>query len=155
MARQGWYYLHTNGSLIFKPDGHNSGVAADIRESDFARCMWPMDPEDRMGAWLIVIEGAALGANPARVSELAKKWGCDETDIDKFAEHAPLKLTLDGNQWCATKVDFINLQESSAGFGATKFDAVVALAKNLGLKPGKMWRATLLDLLKVEPVVAP
>lgn len=85
----------------------------------------------------------------ARVAELAKKWGCDETDIDAFAQRAPLKLTLDGNQWCATKSDFTNLQESPAGFGGTKFDAVVALAKELELTAGKMWRATLLDLLKV------
>jgi hypothetical protein len=51
MALQGWYYLHTNGSLIYKRE--LGGTAADIRESDFARAMWPLDPADRAGAWRI------------------------------------------------------------------------------------------------------
>ena len=32
---QGWYYLHTNGDLIYKRE--LGGTAADIRESDFAK----------------------------------------------------------------------------------------------------------------------
>jgi len=30
---------------------------------------------------------------------------------------------LDGNQWCAHHINFINLQESPAGFGDTKKQA--------------------------------
>lgn len=65
----GWYYLHTNGDLIFKCE--LGETAADIRESDFARCMWPMRPDDRAGAWDIAVEGLALGARKERVAELA------------------------------------------------------------------------------------
>ena len=72
MALEGWYYLHTNGSLIYKRE--LGETAADIRESDFARAMWPMDPTDRAGAWNVLVEALALGADAARVKELAAKW---------------------------------------------------------------------------------
>lgn len=45
-----------------------------------------------------------------------------ETEIDVFK---------DGDQWCATMADFINLQESPAGFGDTPAKAVQNLADNL------------------------
>lgn len=40
-----------------------------------------------------------------------------------------IKTVLDGNSWCATYEDFINLQESPAGFGNTPEDATEALLK--------------------------
>ena len=45
----GWYYLHTNGDLIYKRD--LPGTAADIRESPFAVMLWPIDRKDRATAW--------------------------------------------------------------------------------------------------------
>lgn len=39
-------------------------------------------------------------------------------------------LSRDGNQWCATEKDFINLQESPAGFGDTPEDAIASLRKH-------------------------
>ena len=36
-------------------------------------------------------------------------------------------LQMDGNMWCATYKDFINLQESIAGFGETKDKAIQEL----------------------------
>jgi hypothetical protein len=39
---EGWYYLHTNGDLIYKRE--LGETAADIRESSFARA--------RMGTWI-------------------------------------------------------------------------------------------------------
>jgi hypothetical protein len=47
MSIIGWYYLHENGSLIYKRE--IGGTAADIRESDLARGLWPLDPQDRAG----------------------------------------------------------------------------------------------------------
>lgn len=38
-------------------------------------------------------------------------------------------LTMDGNKWCAHRPDFINLQESLAGFGDTEIDAIHELLK--------------------------
>lgn len=146
MSINGWYYLHVNGDLIYKRD--YPGQAADIRESDLARALWPMDPQDRMGAWRIVIEALALGANPERVAELAEKWRCDDRDADEFASRAGVSLQMDGNEWCATPPTFVNLQESHAGFGKTKLEAMAALAKDMGLVASKMWGASFVDLLR-------
>lgn len=54
---------------------------------------------------------------------------------------------MDGNAWCAVAKNFINLQESPAGFGDTALDALASLCKKLGFRGGKMWNATFADLL--------
>lgn len=41
------------------------------------------------------------------------------------------KLFKDGNSWCATYEDFINLQESEAGFGDTPNDAIEDLVNKV------------------------
>lgn len=145
MAIQGWYYLHTNGSVIYKRE--LGGTAADIRESDFARCMWPFDPSDREGAWRICIEALALGADAARVRQLADLWHCNDEDAEVYAARSGCDLTLDGNKWCATAFDFVDLQASPAGFGATKLEAMAGLCKELGFKGGKIWQTSFADLL--------
>lgn len=144
MSLVGWYYLHENGALIYKPD---ADACADIRDSDLARGLWPFDPADRAGAWRIVVEAGAAGAKPERVAELAAQWRCDDRDAKHYAEHVGARLLMDGNAWFATKGDFENLQESPSGFGATALEALTALAKELGYRPSKMWGATFADLL--------
>lgn len=136
MSYQGVYYLHTNGDLIYKP---GTDSVPDIRESNFACGLWFVDPRDRAGAWSIVVESLAGGANPDRVRELATKWGCTDEDAEKYAEYIAVKLFKDGAQWCATRSDFINLQESPAGFGERAYEALAALAKELGYEPATMW----------------
>lgn len=146
MAIQGWYYLHENGELIYKRE--LGGTASDIRESDFARVFWPVDPSDRAGAWDLLVEALAAGADKARVFEIAAKWGCDDEDAVIYAEHRGLLIDRDGNMWCASGPGFENIQESSCGFGETKLEAMAELCKSLGYKPSKMWGATFRSLLK-------
>lgn len=141
----GYFYLHINGDLIFKREG--SGIVADIRESNLAIGLWPMDPENREHAWTICIEGLASGANKERIMGLAARWGCDNGDAEVYATRVNVTLQLDGNMWCATRKDFENLQESPAGFGPTKLEAMADLCKTLGYKPSKMWGASFKDLL--------
>ena len=148
MSIIGWYYLHTNGELLFKRE--LGGTAADIRESDFARALWPMDPTDRAGAWRILVESLAAGALRDRVQELAERWHCDEADAVRFAAHIGLRLERDGDQIVAARQDFVNLQESPVGFGASALEAMADLAKALGYTPSKMWGATFSDLVGVE-----
>lgn len=143
---EGWYYLHINGSLIYKRE-LGDGTAADIRESDFARAMWPFDPSEREGAWRILVEALALGADRAQLMELASKWGCDDEDATHYAERVEVVLSQDGNQKCATRKDFVDLQESPAGFGDTYLDAMAELCKLLGFRSSKMWGAGFADLL--------
>lgn len=142
----GWYYLHTNGNLIYKRE--LGGTAADIRESSFAVGLWPVDQTDRKTAWDICVEGLAAGANKTRIADLAEKWGCDDKDATKYAEILGCTIERDGNAWCATAPNFINLQESPAGYGETALEAMAELCKALGYKPNKMWGATFKDLLK-------
>jgi len=144
---QDCYYLHTNGELIFKREFGGETVAG-IRESDFARGLWFFDPQDREGAWAILVEGLAAGANKDRVADLMGKWQCDNEDAKHFAERVGCLLSMDGDQYCATRTDFDNLQESPAGFGHTALEAMADLCKELGYKPSKMWGASFKDLLK-------
>ena len=148
MGLIGWYYLHTNGEVIYKHD--LDGTAADIRESDFARGMWPLHPENREDAWTILVESLAAGANEQRIRELSEKWHCDDEDAQVYAERIGCKLFRDGDKWCANRSDFTNLQESPAGFGDTCLQAMAELAKALGYKPSKMWGAHFKDLLKCD-----
>ena len=75
-AQHGWYYLHTNGSLIWKRFMPES--------SDFVRRTWPVDTTDRASAWTVLLEAAALGADTSRLVELAAHWSCDARDLCEF-----------------------------------------------------------------------
>ncbi|ARD61594.1 hypothetical protein Y71_17290 [Kosakonia radicincitans DSM 16656] len=145
MSKNGWYYLHENGDLIYKP---SPDAIVDIRDSDFAVCSWPLDASSRKTAWEFLVEALALGANKQRVSELAEKWHCDDADAEKFAEVIGITIKKDGNAWCAHKADFIDLESSPAGFGDNKLEAMASLAKQLGIHGGHMWRSTFSDLVK-------
>jgi hypothetical protein len=141
------YYLHQNGNLIAKR--HLEGIEADLRESDFVIAFWPCNPRDRMTAWTLLVEALAAGANKDRVFELADKWGCSDTDAAEFVHRLGGKLTRDGDAWCATRGDFVDLQESPSGFGDTALEALAALCRNLGYKPAKMcWGNHFADLMK-------
>ena len=141
----GWYYLHENGSLIYKPE--TGETAADLRDSDLVKAMWPMEPSQREGAWQIVVESLAMGANPSRVNELADKWQCNDEDAENYASRVGVKLEKDGVAWCATGPGFTNLQESPAGFGGTKLEAMAALAKAVGVRHGKIWNPSFAERL--------
>ena len=72
MAVIGYYYLHENGDLIYKP---GPDAVVDIRDSDLARGIWPLDQADRAGAWRIVVEAGAAGADPAARDGGARRGG--------------------------------------------------------------------------------
>ncbi len=139
----GWYYLHTNGDLIYKRD--LEGTAEDILKSDFSRAFWPFNPKDREGAWDILVESLAAGANQDRVFELAKKWGCDDTDADIYAERLGIEFIKDDNQWMAVRTSFIKIQEPFSGFGDSKLQAMADLAVSFGYKATKLWGLSFKD----------
>lgn len=145
---EGWYYLHTNGQLIYKRE--LGETAADIRESSFAVMLWSFEKDDRAKAWQILVEALALKGDYSRIMELADKWGCDDSDAVTYAEYIGVKLSMDGNKQCATRKDFINLQESPAGFGTYAIEALAELCKNLGYKAQKIWGASFHDLVRVK-----
>lgn len=146
MALEGWYYLHTNGDIIYKRE--LGGTRADLADSDFVRSVWPFDPADRKGAWDIVVEATALGARAERIAALAEHWGCDDVDAENYAAHLNARIFRDGDRWCATRADFTNIQDSPVGFGVTSIQALGALCKALGFTGRRTWSATFWDLLR-------
>ena len=143
----GYYYLHTNRNLLYKR-ALDDAQTADFRESDLVRMFWAFDIEDRESAWQVLIEAAALGAKPERIQELADLWMCDDVDALIYAKRAGCSVFMDGNQWCATARSFVDLQESTAGFGDTALAAMTDLCQRLGYVGGKTLGATYADLLR-------
>lgn len=144
---EGYIYLHTNGRLIYKRN--LDSTAADLRESTFVRAFWPVDPTKRDGAWRILVEASASDAYNGDVVELAEKWGCTDEDAQKYAEFEDFKLFMDGDHWCATRKDFVDIHESPCGFGKTALEAISNLCKALQYRPRKMWGQNFSDLLKM------
>ena len=138
------YYLHENGELIAKV--RMEGIEADFRESPFVKMFWFIDTEDRETAWTLLVEALAAGAKKERVMDLAAKWKCDDEDADIYADRIGVGIVRDGKSWCAHLKDFVNLQESPAGFGDTKLEALADLATNLDYVPQKMWGRSFKEL---------
>jgi hypothetical protein len=70
-----------------------------------------------------------------------RRWdGYEYREDGRYAGYVPalacvahggpkVRTYMDGNAWCAVHPGFINLQESPAGFGPTKDEAIAELAK--------------------------
>lgn len=129
-AERYWYYLHTNGELISKID-----LGQGPPEGDFVRKSWPLVTTERESAWIICLEALAMGARRERVMELAALWKLTDEDALVFAENVDLLLSRDGDKWCATYADFVDLQESEAGFGVTCLEALANLRQQFPM-PG-------------------
>lgn len=141
----GYYYLHENGELIYKP--YHEERVADFMESPFVKMFWGFNSADRSSAWSLLIEASIAGAKKERIKELACKWGCDDADADNFAKYFNLQLSIDGNMKCVTPAGFINLGEDPAGFGIDYLSAFIDLAKNMGYKPQKIWGRSFREIL--------
>lgn len=145
MSIAGYYYLHVNGELIYKVylDG---GQVADFRESDLVVAFWPVDPSDRAGAYTLLVEALAAGANRDRVMELAEKWGCLGDDAKVYAERIGVNLfvPLGGKGWQVTG------QGMKVGHGETPIDALADLAKDIGWRPQKLWGSTFPERVRAQ-----
>ena len=140
---EGYYYLHVNKELIYKP---GSDSIIDIRESDFCESAWAFQSKDRGVAWGMLVEALSLGAKRERVFELAEKWGINDEDAAAYASHINISLGVDGSALTAYKKDFQDLQQSPCGFGDTYLEAMADLCKQLGYKGGKMWNKQFVEL---------
>lgn len=126
----GYYYLHTNSDLIYKPA---TVIDSDPNyfDSPFVRKFWPITLSERGDAYTLLLDAQAMGAKQKRIQELKTKWDITEEDTQVYADRVGFKLFMDGDQWSATLPTFKNLQESPAGFGDTRWDALVALCKEI------------------------
>ncbi len=76
---KGYYYLHTNGDLIYK----NAYVVDSDPEyftSPFVRKFWCIRTDNRSDAWTVILEALALGCNVDRAKELINEWGLNKQD---------------------------------------------------------------------------
>lgn len=74
----GYYYLHTNGDLIYK---HQE---PEMESGGFVRKVWHINTTDRASAWTILLEALAMEADITRIKELANKWNCDARDLPNY-----------------------------------------------------------------------
>jgi len=138
----GYYYLHENGSLIYKV---GTDCVADFRESDFVKAFWPFDPEDRETAWNLLVESLAAGANKDRVMELAEKWGCTNEDATHYADR--IKCSVG----CLDDRGIVAIPSNSSryhGEGSSALEAMARLCSSMGYKPQKTWGHTFKDLVE-------
>lgn len=124
---EGHFYLHINGNMIYKPLLSTS--RADLDESTLVAHYWPFQEDSRVLAWLIATEALALGAREEEIHDLQEKWHLSDNDAAVFALHYGLNIFRDGDQFCATFMDFKNIQESQCGFGSTALEALSNLYK--------------------------
>ena len=90
MTAKGFYYLHTNGDLIYKKFRPED-------DSPFVKKIWPMNTQNRATAWRLILEALALKAQINRINELVKKWGCDLKDLVNYMVRThPSDLEIDG-----------------------------------------------------------
>ena len=57
--------------------------------------------------------------NEAGAVDVAEAWSDRLNQRRGIDNYLPVRVYLDGNQWCAVHRNFVNLQESHAGFGDT------------------------------------
>jgi hypothetical protein len=114
----GYYYLHTDGSVIWKRIA--PGLIEDFENSDLVRCYWPCDPSDRRGAYRILIEATAKGADPVKLANLAAQWQCTHDDAIEYARREGIDLVTVAGQFVASLPGFV-------GKGDTPLLALVAL----------------------------
>jgi hypothetical protein len=96
----GYYYLHRAGALIYRRA--RPGVVSDFENSELVKCWWPVEPSNRMGAWKILIEATARGADAEAVARLARMWHCDDADAARYAMREGVELAQDAGEYIAT-----------------------------------------------------
>jgi hypothetical protein len=124
----GWYYLHENGDLIFKYE------KPEVEAGGFVKHVWDVDPEDRGGAYTILLEAIALGAKLERVEELAKKWGMTDDDCLIGAAYFGMLLMKDGKRWAVRYAD--SQDRFGIANGETAFSAMCELARRNYIRRG-------------------
>lgn len=124
MGIVGWYYFHENKDLIFKRE------KPEMESGGFVKRVWPFDPEDRAGAYCILIEAAVMDAQPHRLGELLEKWQVTDDDCLIAAGYYCMLLVQNGprdswEKWAVRWAD----KDTPVGYGPTAFRAMVDLVR--------------------------
>lgn len=125
MSIIGFYYAHTNGELIFKHE------KPEMELGGFVKRVWPFDPEDRSGAYCILIEASVIGAKQERIAQLLERWQITDDDCITVAGPMHGMLIIQNgprgscSKWAAKWVD----DDITVGYGATAFESMVCLVR--------------------------
>jgi len=131
---EGYYYLHTNGELIYKPSSVLVGDPLYF-QSDFVRKVWPIDLTDRALAWDLIIEALSMGANRSRIDQLAEKWRLTDKDARRYAERRQFSLAKLEGGWIAAADDPRTKPPTRvSGLGPTALDAIADLVKKTSIE---------------------
>lgn len=122
----GYYYLHTNGTLIYKPYIDDMQVN-DFTESPFCKKYWTMYDNSRMTVWNILIDAAVNGASIQHILDKAEKFKCDNDDALIYADKSDISLSVhkyDLDVWTAEK-------HGKTGAGLTAIESIIDLKRAL------------------------
>ena len=111
----GFYYLHSEGNLIFKPT-----IVADdpgYFNSPFVKKVWRLDTNDRLCAWTIILEALSMGCSIDRAKELSNLW----------------KLTLDDS------IEMLKRAERDKVTSAMKEGLEIFIREILGMEIEAFW----------------
>ena len=93
----GYYYLHTNGSLVYKP-----AIVVENDEcyfdSDFVKYHWSFDKDNRADAWKIILQALYFDASIPEIKELIKKWNITPDDFKFYLGYLKSKKIALGAQ---------------------------------------------------------
>lgn len=117
-------------ALLNKPDNADAVLARYADPAQAKRLVTGL--VDRLRAATAYQYEPQVGGKPTSVP---KSLGGTGNPLNYTPGHPPVLLSKakwihifrDGNKWCATRGDFVNLQESPAGFGDTEGQAIEAL----------------------------
>lgn len=151
MATTGYYYLHTNGTLLFKHaylDGAEQEF--EFRESPFAVMFWKVDAQRREDMWRVLIEALALGGEPQGITKLANMAGCNDHDAKVYAERIGVRVDSPGSafKWGAITRRERTSGMNHTGFGGTALEAMADLCKNMGYRANKVWPVSFEQLVR-------
>lgn len=144
--KRGYFYLHTNRELIYKPD-IDGRLKEDLDSSDLVTAYWPVASDDRESLWTCLVEAAARGANPEKIEFMVKTHGMDSADAVMYAERIGFKLAGSDVRklWAAFSSNFVDQRHSGIGLGETAFDAIVELCRSLTALYAKQATSNLLE----------
>jgi hypothetical protein len=124
VAIEGWYYAHANKDIIFKRE------KPEMEPGGFVKRVWPFDPEDRAGAYCILIEAAVMDSKKERLDQLIEKWKITDDDCLITAGYYSILLMQIGperscNKWAARWAS----KDEPVGYGIDAFWAMVDLVR--------------------------
>lgn len=91
-----YFYLHINGQLISKPKHYDTEL---FEESEFVKCWWKIDPDNRLDIYKMLIRAHTLGADEKCLDNLIAGWQINDEECRAFIEREGLTYERQGLMW--------------------------------------------------------